>query len=309
MIPFVEQYSEYESYENRRWQDLDEKKVNSWANVWEQSVDQWNQRPVVHEVGSMSPWTYQYLDQAADKIAEWAISLNQKYIGVYQDNSPVSLATILGLVKAGVVAVLFNTRESPQKLSTLANNSGVKIIIGNPISSIETYDPNLILERPWQARTLAKYRSHITINDPGVIIFTSGTSGHSKPALFSHRRLIGAGISWSLRTNISFKSKCYITLPLYHGNGLAIAFASCVEVGACAVVRDRFSASAFLTDVRTYSCDSSVYIGELWRYLVNRPQKPDDSENPLRIIFGNGLTSSLWKTVVERFGIEHIVEH
>ncbi|NEO67371.1 MAG: AMP-binding protein [Moorea sp. SIO4G2] len=98
-------------------------------------------------------------------------------------------------------------------------------------------------------------------------------------------------------------------MPLYHGNGLAVAFSSCLEAGACAVVRDKFSVGAFLTDVRTYNCDSVVYIGELWRYLSNSPQQPEDAKNPLGVIFGNGLTSPLWEQVIERFGIEKVVEH
>ncbi|NES64352.1 MAG: AMP-binding protein, partial [Okeania sp. SIO2D1] len=305
----VEKYNKYASYESKRWQDLAEQNVNSWPDVWEQSVDRWPHRPIVHEVGSISPWSYQELDRAADKIAEWAISSNQKYIGVHQNNSPIFLATVLGLAKAGVVAVLFNVRESAQKLSTLAHNSGIKIVIGQPIPSVETYDPNLILERPWSGRISTKHRCQVTLDRPVVIIFTSGTSGRSKPALFSNRRMIGAGIAWSLRTGMSSESKCYITLPLYHGNGLAVAFSSCIEAGACAVVRDRFSVRAFLSDVRTYNCDSVVYIGELWRYLSNSPQQPDDAKNPLRVIFGNGLTSPLWEQTIERFGIEKVVEH
>ncbi|NEO19741.1 MULTISPECIES: AMP-binding protein [unclassified Moorena] len=305
----VEQYNKYASYESKRWQDLAAQNVNSWADVWEQSVAHLSHRPIVHEVGFISPWSYQELDRAADKIAEWAISSNQKYIGVHQNNSAVFLATVLGLAKAGIVAVLFNARESDKKLSTLAHNSGVKITIGQPIPSVETYDPNWILERSWSGRTSAKHRRQVTLDDPVVIIFTSGTSGRSKPALFSHRRMIGAGIAWSLRTGMSYDSKCYITLPLYHGNGLAVAFSSCLEAGACAVVRDKFSVGAFLTDVRTYNCDSVVYIGELWRYLSNSPQQPEDAKNPLGVIFGNGLTSPLWEQVIERFGIEKVVEH
>ncbi len=305
----VEQYNKYANYESKRWEDLAKQNVNSWADVWEKSVDKYSYRSIVQEVGSISPWSYQDIDRAADKIADWAISFNQKYIGVHQNNSAIFLATVLGLAKAGVVAVLFNVRESAQKLSTLANNSGVKITIGKPIPSVETYEPNLILENPWPGRFCAKHRHQVTINDPVVIIFTSGTSGCSKPALFSHRRMIGAGIAWSLRTGMSSESKCYITLPLYHGNGLAVAFSSCVEAGACAIVRDRFSVRAFLQDVRNYNCDSVVYIGELWRYLSSSPQQPDDAENPLRVIFGNGLTSPLWENIIARFGIEKVVEH
>ncbi|MDY6901896.1 MAG: AMP-binding protein, partial [Cyanobacteriota bacterium] len=312
----TEKYQKYLDYESQRFKQLSEQNINSWADVWQQSVDKYPEKPVIREVGSSKPWTYQELDRAADKIANWAISLNQnnqnqnqKYIGVHQSNSAILLATVLGLAKAGITAVLFNVRESEKKLSTLAQDCGVEINIGKPIPSVKNYDPNSILEGEWEGRISQEHRNQITIEDAVVIIFTSGTSGRSKPALFSHRRMIGAGIAWSLRTQMTSESNCYITLPLYHGNGLAVAFASCVEAGACAVVREKFSVRAFLDDVRNYNCDSVVYIGELWRYLANSPQKSDDKENPLKVIFGNGLSSGLWENTIKRFGIERVVEH
>ncbi len=303
------QYREYARCEAQRWEELAQKCISNWGDAWELAADRWSDRPVVREVGGEGFWTYRELDRAADKIAEWAISTGEKYIGVHQGNSAAFLASAIGLAKAGIVGVLFNIREPAQKLSELAGRSGVEMVLGSPIPGRSATDPKEILDRPWQGRRDRERRSAVTLNDPAAIIFTSGTSGRSKPALFSHRRLIGAGIAWSLRTGLSANSCCYIPLPLYHGNGLAIGFSSCVEVGACAVVRDRFSASAFLSDMRKYQCKAAVYIGEFWRYLMARDPQPDDAENPLRVIFGNGLTASLWEATLKRFAIERVVEH
>ncbi len=305
----AKQYVDYQRVENQRWQELSTQKVQSWADVWEQTVDRQPDALIVEDLGTAQLWTYRSLDRAADKIAAWAVTTQAAYIGVNQANGAVFLAIVLGLVKAGVTAVLFNTQDPASKLSRLAAQSHVKVGIGKEIAGVDMIDPAQVLSCPDPGRLASNHRQKRELSDPAVIIFTSGTSGRSKPALFSHRRLIGAGIAWATRTGMTAKSRCYITLPLYHGNGLAVAFASCVEAGACAVIRDRFSVRAFLPDIRRYHCDAAVYIGELWRYLMHQTPQPDDSENPLSIIFGNGLTSPLWETVVERFGIEHVVEH
>lgn len=303
------QYEEYNLLEKQRWQNLENSGVSSWADVWEESADLWSNRFVVQEVNSQKSWTYQDLDHAADKIAQWGISTQDKFIGIYQPNGALLLAAIIGLAKAGVIAVLFNTQQPKNKLSELAELYKIRLVLGDTIPELNTQDIAQLLDRPWLGRTSKSAREKVELNKPAVIIFTSGTSGRSKPALFSHRRLIGAGINWSMRTKLTFESRCYITLPLYHGNGLAIAFSSCVEAGACAVVRDRFSVRAFFPDIREYRCDAAVYIGELWRYLLNQPPKGDDADNPLRVIFGNGLNASIWTTAQQRFAIEHIVEH
>jgi fatty-acyl-CoA synthase len=123
----------------------------------------------------------------------------------------------------------------------LANQSQVRFGLGQEIPGVKTIDPSHLLSGSHPGRLSPIYRCEKKLTDPAVIIFTSGTSGRSKPALFSHLRLIGAGIAWSIRTGITANSRCYIPLPLYHGNGLAIGFASCIESGACAVIRECFS--------------------------------------------------------------------
>jgi acyl-CoA synthetase (AMP-forming)/AMP-acid ligase II len=305
----AKRYEHYLSWEGQRWQALEAQNVQNWVEVWEQTVDRQIGSLVIEDIGTSQLWTYGALDQEADKIAAWAATTQEQYIGVYQPNGAIFLTVVIGLIKAGITAVLFNTRDPLNKLSELAKQSSVRLGLGQDIPGVEMIDPVQILSSTNPGRLSATHQHKTKLSDPAVIIFTSGTSGRSKPALFSHRRLIGAGIAWSIRTGMTANSRCYIPLPLYHGNGLAIAFASCVEAGACAVVRDRFSVRAFLPDIRQYRCDAAVYIGELWRYLMNHAALPDDADNPLKIIFGNGLTAPLWEAVLNRFGIEHVVEH
>ncbi len=262
------------------------------------------------EVESGISYTFAELDRAADRIAFWAYAHSDaSRVGIYYKNSFAFLAAVLGLAKVGKPAVLFNQRETPQGVARLAGRYGIRHILGDPVSDVSNQDILPLLARDWPGKTPSAWRRHVDREDPVAIIFTSGTSGVAKPALFSHRRMIGAGLAWSLRTYMAEQDRCYITLPLCHGNALAVAFSSCLMAGAVAVIRERFSVSHFLPDIRRFGCTSMVYIGELWRYLLNSPPHPDDANHPLRTIFGNGLAASLWEPVIARFGITHVVEH
>lgn len=293
--------------EQQRWEALEG--IENWAYRFEQVADQQPDALVVQEVGQATGWSYRDLDRAGDQIAAWAAQTGAARIGVHQANGAVFLATVLGLAKAGIPAVLFNTREPASRLALLAERTELDLVIGSPINGTTAQDPLALLARPWTQRIRPPRGQAVTRDDPAVIIFTSGTSGPGKPALFSHRRLLGAGIAWSLRNGFDATTRCYIPLPLYHGNGLAVAFAACVEVGGCAVTRERFSVRGFWQDIRRQQCTACVYIGELWNYLLDVPAQPNDAENPLRVIFGNGLTTDLWPRVLRRFGIERVVEH
>jgi len=102
-------------------------------------------------------------------------------------------------------------------------------------------------ERPDRA-----LRDRVRPRDPMFYIYTSGTTGKSKAARFSNKRWIGAGVCWSGPSLLGPSDKYYIALPLFHGNAMAVALSPCLFSGACAVIREKFSASNFVSDMRVY---------------------------------------------------------
>jgi fatty-acyl-CoA synthase len=156
---------------------------------------------------------------------------------------------------------------------------------------------------------LPSLRSGIHERDPFVYIFTSGTTGPSKAAKFSHKRWVGCAVTWAGPCGLNSGDSYYIPLPLYHGNGGAVALSTIFYTGGRAVLRKKFSVSNFFPDCIKFQCKSMIYVGELWRYLASLPERPSDKEHCLRTIVGNGLRSELWEYVVSRFGITKVVEH
>ncbi len=50
------------------------------------------------------------------------------------------------------------------------------------------------------------------------------------------------------------------------------------------------------------------YIGETCRYLLAQPIRKEDSQNQIRLAFGNGLRPQIWNEFKNRFNIERIGE-
>jgi fatty-acyl-CoA synthase len=303
-------YQEIQDGESARWKALDAVGVSSWADVFEVAADTHPERLAVIQTSDGRAWTYADLDRAADRIAFWAKSNDEPSVALRRENSFAFLAAAIGLAKAGVLAVLINEREPDERAAALATAAGAATTLGNSLPGL-TAAPSIetLIDGPHIGRFPAALRNRKNLDDPCWIIFTSGTSGRSKGARFSHRRMIGAGIAWSLRAGLKSSDRCYTPLPLCHGNAMAIAFSSCVTVGAAIVLRERFSARSFIGDIRTHSCTAAVYIGELWRYLDAIPVDAGDADAGLRIIFGNGLGRELWARTIRRYGITNIVEH
>lgn len=61
--------------------------------------------------------------------------------------------------------------------------------------------------------------------------------------------------------------------------------------------------------VSNFIClQAAQYIGEMCRYILATPPKPEDTQHKLRIIFGNGLKAQIWKEFVTRFNIPRVAE-
>jgi len=147
------------------------------------------------------------------------------------------------------------------------------------------------------------------LGDSSLYVYTSGTTGLPKAAILSNRRHL---MSSSMAANAGFicdeNDVIYICLPLYHGTGLLLGAGAAMLSGATMVIRRKFSASNFLSDIRSHNVTCMIYIGELCRYLMNTEAKPDDADTTLKKVMGNGLRPDIWMDFKNRFGLERVCE-
>ena len=95
---------------------------------------------------------------------------------------------------------------------------------------------------------------------------------------------------------------CYLSMPLFHSNALMAGWAPALAAGATAALRERFSASQFLVDVRRYGVTYFNYVGKPLSYILATPEHPDDADNTLRRCFGNEAAEADVARFAERFG-------
>lgn len=146
-------------------------------------------------------------------------------------------------------------------------------------------------------------------DDPCFYIYTSGTTGLPKAVVFNHGRFMKAYGSFGFAAvKLESSDRMYVCLPFYHATALAVCWGSVLAGGATLVMARRFSASRFWEDIRQHKVTAFGYVGELCRYLIERPVSPDDHRNQVRVIVGNGLRPSIWKQFKERFGVPRVME-
>src|SRR5699024_12398076 len=80
---------------------------------------------------------------------------------------------------------------------------------------------------------------------------------------------------------------------LFPSTALFRSWASVVAGQGGVILARRFSASGFWDDVRKHDCTAFAYVGELCRYLHERPRQANDSDNKIRVIEIGRDTSEL----------------
>jgi acyl-CoA synthetase (AMP-forming)/AMP-acid ligase II len=146
-------------------------------------------------------------------------------------------------------------------------------------------------------------------DEPMAYIYTSGTTGLPKAAIISNQRWLLASLMFGRGIfEATPRDVIYVPLPLYHSNAMFAGWGASLNTGARMALRRRFSASAFWNDVRAFRATCVIYIGELCRYLMNQPERPDDGDHSLRVISGNGLRPDIWERFQKRFRIPLIRE-
>jgi fatty-acyl-CoA synthase len=96
-------------------------------------------------------------------------------------------------------------------------------------------------------------------------------------------------------------------MPLFHGNALLANLFPAAVKGASVVLRRRFSASAFLPDVRRHGCTYFNYVGRALSYILAQPEAPDDADNQLKWGLGSEASPRDVEEFRRRFGC-YVVE-
>ncbi|MCK4286929.1 MAG: AMP-binding protein, partial [Candidatus Lokiarchaeota archaeon] len=100
----------------------------------------------------------------------------------------------------------------------------------------------------------------------------------------------------------------YCPLPLYHSHALVNGWGSSLQTGCTFAFRKKFSASNFWKDIKKFNATIFFYIGEIPRYLLNRPKSEYVENTTLKKMFGLGLRQDIWEEFKSRFKIEQIHE-
>jgi fatty-acyl-CoA synthase len=241
-------------------------------------------------------------------------------VGIMLRNSPQAVLMMLAAVKCGAIAGMLNYHQRGDVLAHSLGLLDAKALIleSDLVDAVDECGgsgvaPTTIEEMDQLSATAPTVNppsaSAVLAKDTAFYIFTSGTTGHPKASVMTHKRWLSAlAIFGGLGLRLKGSDTLYSCLPLYHNNALTVAIGAVINSGATLALGKSFSASKFWDEVISNRATAFIYIGEICRYLLNQPAKPTDRAHKVRLIAGNGLRPEIWDEFTSRFGIPRVCE-
>jgi acyl-CoA synthetase (AMP-forming)/AMP-acid ligase II len=277
--------------------------------------------------------TYRDLYENSNKIARLMLNAGIEKgdtYGVFMRNHPEFVYTLLAGPTIGAMMVPIDPRSRGDRLRFLLNNSGVKAVFVSDecleqLEEVIADTPKVKLvsvakrpehdlpppkNYPLLNETLEKDSwEHVDqkimdVRHPMQIIYTSGTTGDPKGVKIRNNR---TGL-FTILTRLVWKYKpndiLYNGLSLTHGNAQAVTLFPALYMGIKAVFSPRFTKSRIWDICRKYGCTSFSLLGGMASGIYNEPEKPDDADNPVKVVISAGTPAPIWESFEKRFNVQ-----
>jgi crotonobetaine/carnitine-CoA ligase len=140
-----------------------------------------------------------------------------------------------------------------------------------------------------------------------MVMTTSGTTGPAKAVLMPHAHCFLFGLGSVRAMGVGPDSVYYVVLPLFHANGLLMQVYACLIAGATAVVRPKFSASAWVADILEHRATHTNLLGVTSAFVLAQPASGHDRAHGLQAIGVAPNPPELDPCLRERFGVADVI--
>ena len=183
-----------------------------------------------------STWTYQELDAKSDRVAVWLLSQKQpddRLVGLYMERSPLTMATLLGIVKAGLAYLPLPTEYPAARLLQMVEDARPAYVLSTKVllSLFPEQDAPLIAVEDVLQAVVAEADlaslSKLAVSAEAMcyLMYTSGSTGVPKGVMVPHRAVARLALSCNY-AHFEAGSRFLLHSPL--------AFdASTLEIWAC----------------------------------------------------------------------------
>lgn len=247
----------------------------------------WTWRQIVAEAAARAAWLRATLDPS-----------RPPHIGVLLPNVPEFVFQTFGAALAGACVVGVNPARRGAELMRDIAHTECQFVLADAMYADLYPDVIRVEDQPWGGYLGAA----LPADDPApssrmFLLFTSGSTSAPKAAVRSQARF-----ARDAATGVRREDVLYCPMPLIHGNALTATLFPALGAGATLVLRDKFSATAWLQDVRRYGVTFTTTVGRALSYVLSTPPSEHDRDHRLRVVLAPEASPRDTAAFAERFG-------
>ena len=209
------------------------------------------------------------------------------------------------LADSDSVAVIFDNalRNAVLAVKDQVANLRATVVADGPANAGIDWSIERLLDRPDQDPAV-----ELTAAGGGIgMLYTSGTTGPPKGVVATAAADMAPFFQIVQAMGVQAGETIYTALPLLHGNALGISTLASIAVDGQLALGERFSASRFWDECRKYNAVEFNALGGMLSILMKQPPRPNDRDNPVRVILSAACPAGIWREFEQRFGVR-IVE-
>ena len=291
-----------------------------WVKRW--SVLHPHKTAIIFEGREIS---YLKLHQKVNQACCWLQSLGIEKgdrVAVMLNNCPEFLELYLACSRLGALFVPVNYRLAAPELDYTLTNSRPRLFVFGSAYVETVFSLNLNDRRPltllasipecansgdvldYHAGTkacegqrpfLTESMAPATPEEPHVIMYTSGTTGHPKGAVLSHRKTFFNCLNADIFFKLHFDDIMLIVLPLFHSGGLFIQASPVFYKGGTLIIHPSFDPHRAYEDIHKYQVTKFLGVPTVYKSLVKVASQNRGANSSLKVaaIGGEKLTPEL----------------
>lgn len=264
------------------------------------------------------PISYRRFNEETNRVANFLKSKGIKKgdrIAVVLYNCVEFLNIYMAAAKLGIIFVPLNFRLVAPELKYQINRCGCRLIVFHDdfIKNIEPLINATTVEKdkficirvnphqplPQWARdydeVIKTYPAQepepdelVDLNDPLIILYTSGVAGDPKGAVLSHGQTYFKNFQIILYTDMREEDKVLFQSPLCHSAGLCAVATPTLCRGATLIMRKKFDAHEFAKDIERYKVTILFGLTTMFRFMLRSGALDNVDLSSVRIAFGGG---------------------
>ena len=245
------------------------------------------------------------VDRLANALADRGVRPGDRvaYLG---NNHPAFLETLFAVGLLGAVFVPLNTRLAPREIAYALEDSGSTVLVGarslEPLAEAGSRGTavglRLVVDDVADAgappagtvayadavaaATEGRRDVEVSLEDPAIILYTSGTTGRPKGAVLTHGNMTWNSINVLVDYDVVGGEVALLIAPMFHVASLGMGALPTLLKGGTLVLQDRFEPGQALAAIERHRVNSLSGVPTTFQMLAEHPAWPATDLTSLR---------------------------